>query len=649
MFLLNLSLGELLGLFAAASGVLVALYLLDRSRRRQGVATLRFWQSADRPSAVRHRRRIQQPWSLALQLISVALLLLAISQLRFGDPDAGTRDHVLILDTSAWMSARGPKGVLMTAARASALAYLRALPERDRVMVIRADALATPAIGFESNRRVLARAIAQSRPSSSALNLPQAFALARRMQRLESRQPGEIVYIGAGRIPRTDLGQVAAPPNLRLISLPPPGDNFGLRRLTVHRAAEDPQLWEISVAAHNYSRTAQTVRVGLLFAGAPVGTRTATLAPGEEKIIDFRYRNRSGGWLEARLLTADSFPDDDRATLEVPSEPSVPVTVFSDDPDSFRPVLAANSWMQARFERPSAYHPVESGIVVLDRFCPDSLPVVDSIWIEPPINRSPIPVRSVEHNVALARWRSDHTLAAGLRTKDLRLKQTEVFAAAPGDIPIAETDTGPIILARPGKPKMVLLGFHPERSEMRYELAAPLLFANTLRWMAPELFRRRELSATTVGGTTVTFEPDTDLAGLRVTADNQESLPYTLEGNTARFFTATPGTVRVQTGDRELVYSQILPQMADAVWLAPRQARRGIPSASTAGPANRELWPLLALLGLAGLVLEWQLYGRGRLPSAPAAHPAGRSEGMKPKRPRFLTRRPPPSTARRAS
>ena len=63
---------------------MVALYLLDRSRRRQMVATLRFWVAAEQPTVVTRRKRIQQPLSLMLQLISIALLLLAIAQLRLG-------------------------------------------------------------------------------------------------------------------------------------------------------------------------------------------------------------------------------------------------------------------------------------------------------------------------------------------------------------------------------------------------------------------------------------------------------------------------------------------------------------------------------------------------------------------------------------
>src|SRR5215475_7843868 len=113
MYFLNLSLAQFLTVFGAVAAVSVALYLLDRSRRRQVVSTLRFWVAAEQPSVVARRRRIQQPWSLVLQLISMALLLLALAELRFGSPGPAGRDHVLIVDTSAWMSARSGNRTLM--------------------------------------------------------------------------------------------------------------------------------------------------------------------------------------------------------------------------------------------------------------------------------------------------------------------------------------------------------------------------------------------------------------------------------------------------------------------------------------------------------------------------------------------------------
>ena len=79
-----------------------------------------------------------------------------------------------------------------------------------------------------------------------------------------------------------------------------------------------------------------------------------------------------------------------------------------------------------------------------------------------------------------------------------------------------------------------------------------------------------------------------------------------------RFFSGAPGTVRVQMGDRETVYSLALPDVGEAAWRVPAGVRKGVPRAVAAEAAPRNLWPWLALLGGLGLLADWLLYGRSR-------------------------------------
>src|SRR5580658_11063176 len=184
---LNLSLSEFLGIFGAISAISVALYLLDRNRRKQVVSTLRFWVTPGLPSPVTRRRKIQQPISLLLQLIGMLLLLLAIAELHWGGGASGARrDHVLIIDTSAWMRAGvpgRPNATLMDLARANAISWLRAVPDSDRVLLLRADALATPATAWESDHVKVARAILETKPGATAINLRQSLEFARQLQK----------------------------------------------------------------------------------------------------------------------------------------------------------------------------------------------------------------------------------------------------------------------------------------------------------------------------------------------------------------------------------------------------------------------------------------------------------------------------------
>ncbi len=614
MFFLNLGLGELLAIAGAVSAGIVALYLLDRSKRKQRVLTLRFWMSADVRTELSHRRRIQQPWSLLLQILSILLLLIAIAGPQFGLLEGNGRDHVILLDTSAWMGSRGVRQgtLLMDEARTAALAYLKTVPSRDRVMLVRADALSTPATTFENNHGVVEDAIRQSHPGRSALNLTQAIAYAQSAQRIQAHRAGEIVYAGPGKVDEESVSLVA-PQNLRVLATAAPQENVGLRKIGLRRSLTSPDTWEIFVAVKNYGVRAHEVDLGLQFAKSPAGSQHISLKPGAEEQVNFNYATKVGGFLEARLNIRDALPDDDRALIELPSETSLNVQVYSKEPELLRPLIASNPQIAATFDPPEKYDPAKKAdVVILDGFAPPSPPAAPSIWIEPPSKGSPIEVTGNHKNLKIDRWRTETSLGAGLRTADAVLETAETFSAKANDIVVADSTNGPLIVARPGDRKEAVVGFNPGRGAMKYQLATPLLVANLIRWMAPGAFRRWEVQAGTVGTVDVAVEKGTDPASVRVVDENNRALPFTITGNTLQFFAGSTGSVRVQMGDREMVYSLSLPELADATWKIPAGVHTGVPRSFESAPSSPEIWPWLALLGGLGLLADWLIYGRKR-------------------------------------
>jgi VWA domain-containing protein/aerotolerance regulator-like protein len=619
MYLLNLSFLQFGAVFGSIAAISVAMYLLDRSRRRQVVSTLRFWVASEQPAVAARRRHIQQPWSLILQLASMALLLLAIAQLRLGSPAQAGRDHVIVLETSSWMAARSGGRTLMDAARQRARQYLRALPLRDRVMLVRADGLATPATAFEPDHRRVEAAIQASQPGATALNLDQALSFARHVQAQDGRRAGEIAFIGSGRTVEAAAGSANQPPrNLRVLTVPDAVENTGLRKIGMRRSATDPALWEIYVAVHNYGTVEHNVTLKVDFgppqasARVPAASERLTVKPQADADASFQYRTNAAGILGVTLTPHDAFPADDHAELELPAQPTLTVTVYSDEPDLLRPVLNATPRVTAIYRRPAEYRSNDAGLVILDRFVPPQRPAADSIWIDPPAQGSPIPVRSSLEKVPFAGWDPTHPAAAGLRTKDFKLDKVSVFEAAPDDGRIGSVEAGPVVVARPGKPKIVVLGFHPALSAMRYELATPLLFANLLRWVSPEIFRHWEISGGSVGTVKLQLDQQTSEKDVKVTTEDGSLVPFTLHDRTLDFFAGTPGSVKVVAGDREYLYSLTLPQLADTKWQPPGDARSGIPRFATVLDSSTDIWPWLALLGAAGLVAEWILYGRFR-------------------------------------
>jgi len=226
--------------------------------------------------------------SLLLQLLAMLLLLLAAAEFQLNGRTGARRDHVIVLDTSAWMGAQLPNrtdATLMDLARADAISWLRAVPSADRVMLIRADALATPATPWELDRRNTIRAVLESRPGATALNLSQSLTFASQMQKAAGSAPGEIVYVGPGRISSREASDTAIPrlPNLRVLSVNDGVENSGLRSVGARRAAGGLDAWDVLARVHNYGRARQAVTVTLAFGGAPEGARTLEVPPGAEQ------------------------------------------------------------------------------------------------------------------------------------------------------------------------------------------------------------------------------------------------------------------------------------------------------------------------------------------------------------------------------
>jgi len=151
--------------------------------------------------------------------------------------------------------------------------------------------------------------------------------------------------------------------------------------------------------------------------------------------------------------------------------------------------------------------------------------------------------------------------------------------------------------------KIVALGFHPVKSSMKYELGYALLIANTLRWMAPDVFRSRRVQAGTVGhgdgpGGKKGTDPGVRSAWLpRIRGRCRSRSKITCCG----FFCGAPGTVRVLT-ESGAGLSLTLPDVGESLWHAPADGPQGIPRAVGNGFfSSTDIWPWFRGLGVLGV------------------------------------------------
>jgi hypothetical protein len=391
-------------------------------------------------------------------------------------------------------------------------------------------------------------------------------------------------------------------------------ENAGLRRVSMKRSASDPTEWDILATVRNYGVKPRLVTLVAGFDRAPIGVKRMLLAPGAEQEAAFTWNASRAGLLEMQISPGDAFPDDDRAALQAPALPALPVVVYTARPEVIKPLLAANPRVNAQFRTPAQYRADDDGLVILDQFHPTTRPKGDTIWIDPPAAQSPITVVKTVSKPEGLRWIGDNPLGAGLRAHDAKLESASVLRAIDGDIRVAEIADGPVIVARPaanqGARKMVVIGFDPGVARARYQLSTPLVFANIMRWIDPETFRESDFSVQSAG--TVTAALDGDPGQLQVTRVDGTPVPFTSDKRVLRFFSGARESVRVTDQNHESSYALTLPEMWDVKWEAPAGVTRGLPRLRRLAAAPQEMWPWLAVLGAGCFIAEWILFSRVR-------------------------------------
>src|SRR5260221_8564401 len=120
--------------FAAAIPVVIVFYLLKRKRVIKLVSSTLLWQKfLAETQANAPFQRLRHNWLLVLQLLLIALIVLALARPYFAAQVKGGRLRVAILDASASMQSIDEKPSRFENARAEALKLVDSLRDDDQI------------------------------------------------------------------------------------------------------------------------------------------------------------------------------------------------------------------------------------------------------------------------------------------------------------------------------------------------------------------------------------------------------------------------------------------------------------------------------------------------------------------------------------
>ena len=197
--------------FAASIPVVIVFYLLKRKRVVKLVSSTLLWQKflADTQASAPFQK-LRKNWLLYLQILLLALAVLALTRPFFATTAKPAQLRVVILDGSASMQAVDESPSRFERARSEALKWVDSLEPTDQMVVLLAGANTEVKQSATSEKAALRRALQACAPSDSPTRLVPALKMAESLVR--DRRSAEIHLFSDGAVPElSDFENKALP------------------------------------------------------------------------------------------------------------------------------------------------------------------------------------------------------------------------------------------------------------------------------------------------------------------------------------------------------------------------------------------------------------------------------------------------------
>jgi len=384
----------------------------------------------------------------------------------------------------------------------------------------------------------------------------------------------------------------------------------------------------------NFSDKAITVPVQYWADGFMISGENVEVSANSRKDLAFTAPPESTE-AEIRVVATDAQPLDDRASIALGAGDtlSLSVLIFSDHPEELGRVFRAIPGTQVTVETTDAvaegYGTGSFDLVVYDRVAPSKVPMTPSLFIQPPDSgtalfpspdmlANPEPVTIVQTDPLLNGEVDFNGVTFGATPKyQLPDGFTTVVAAA---------DDGPLLAygTLPGSDSTsVLLAGNLDESNLARRVAFPKLMKNVAEKLSPSpapvtLSLGEPLTISPrAGSTSVTITnpkgeattiPVPDVEGLpqgaRQVAYAQTNAvgSYRLREADAEDQTLVTGVITVNAGNDTESNLRANPDLANVLDQA-----SGVAESAAKNDLESDLWPLLALLALGLLILDWLL------------------------------------------
>ncbi len=517
---------------AVVAPALLALYLLKLRRRPVRVSSTLLWTARTRDLQVNVPLRWLRPsWLLLLQLLILALFLIALARPVIRTEGPPPQRVVLVIDRSASMSARDGAGggTRLDEARSAAARFVDALGAggSTEACVVELAHEARAATGFLRDRAALKAAIRAVEPTDQPADLAPALRLAGALlaadatgaEEAPARAPALVVLFSDGSFAASEpltLGgaefrfERAGPP------ASPPGerDNLGIVAVAARRDYEDPGAVRVFARVQNAGTAAASAPLVLTLDGEVVERRAVTVpgasgdAPGGhgQVGVSMEARTTGGGVLAVTLAHDDALDADNGAAIVLApaARPRIVLVIPDQEPGPEPAQGEGPEWLiadplrelRARSLRIIPAAAYEAGaasnadLVVFDRVRPSRLPLgVPSLSFGTGI---PIPGADAEPGAGggqatqVLAWERSSPVLRNVSLDSLFISGPLRLSEAEGAeiVELARGRDGPLILeVRDGATRRLVVAFELARSNWPVDFGFPIFLADAVDYL----------------------------------------------------------------------------------------------------------------------------------------------------------------------
>ena len=470
----------------------IAMYLLKLRRDETSVPSTLLWTKlvAD-VEANAPWQRLRRSLLLLLQLLLVLLLALLAARPFLERPAGLAGDIVLVIDTSASMSATDVRPNRLEAAKAAALDALRDLPNGGKVSVIAAGRTARVVATGSGDLGRIRQAIASIEPTAATGDLGDALRLA---SALAARSAdAEIVVATDAALARAPTTRTQAP--IRVLQVGTEPKNQAIAALSI-RTAASALTKSAFVSVANLDLATVKRRIEVYGDGTLLEARDVYLDPlarADIVVDDITQQNtRHVEVVEVRLVadedegasSDDRLAVDDRAWAVVPSDELRQILVVGEGDPYLETALSYLPNTELYGRKPTDY-PSTTGLdqfelIIFEGYLPPTLPANPILAIAPPRSSPLGEVAGTLKEPGIGALSADEPLLRYVDLSTTHIAESKKLVLPDWARPVIPGPTGsPLLYAgdRAGL-KTAVMAFEPRKSDLPLQVAFPILLAN---------------------------------------------------------------------------------------------------------------------------------------------------------------------------